>query len=193
MWRTMSVRPWVSVVISVAACVSGARASTQGDAPPRLPNNAAVAVAEQYCRLALDGAALTAAGRKQFAELGVSIEAPPPRKVAVVRLLEVTAHRMVNDQQASVRLDSTYVGSLDTASARLEREAPGLHGVDELTVRLKNGRWRIDGASMAPYVGIQAAIKHVSALRDKTTDRRVRANTDRTLAVLKRNLPRTRP
>lgn len=187
----MTIRRVAVVAALGGICAIGVHSRVNADARVQSTTTEPLAVARQYCRLAVDGARLTAKGRKQMADLGRAFDTTAPREAIVITTLEATSHTMVNDRQASIRIDSTYVGQLDLTTARLTREVPGLHGLDGFTMSLADGRWRIDSPQPAPYVGVRAAIRYVTELRDRATDASVRKNADRTLAALSqiRNAP----
>ena len=110
----------VAALGSVCAIVVGASggAAAQVQATTKEP----LAVAEKYCRLAVDGAGLTPEGRQQLAELGRAFDTTASREAIVVTTLEATSQAMVSDRQASIRVESTYVGQLDLTTARLAKE-----------------------------------------------------------------------
>jgi|SRR5580700_78650 hypothetical protein len=190
-----------ALFLAVVATESGAQ---DRQARPRPPEE----VLNQYLEMINDGTLLTSQGWKKAALL-FELPSPLPRQ----KLIYVTtSHRTVGKIQAQgnrVEVDENWVDPLGTIESSLRYRPPpkqaheveGTIFVYRLVLTNKHWEpapdggsprestgpqeWKIEGSMKLREVALDAAIRYVAMLRDKTTDPEVKRNADETLAVLK--------
>jgi hypothetical protein len=151
------------------------------------------AVVEEFCQLDGEGGQLTPEGWRAIAALFTQPGPPPhPGKVMIVLDCVTSNADIGDDGKAGVMTES--IGELawlhpDTALLEGIEPPGGVKVRRNFSLVQTNAGWKIEGAVPDPYVTVVAAIRYVTALRDKTTSERVRKNAERALAGLRRQLP----
>jgi hypothetical protein len=151
-----------------------------------------------YCTLDGNGAQLTAAGAKRVAAMfasGNAGEATPHRgKVIVVDGFALSNASIGPDGHAEMMAEHIDLVTLDPATGRVEQGGippGGLKIRTDVTLVLTGGAggippaWKITGTMPMPRMTVDAAIRHVTTLRDTTTSNRIRQTASRGLASLK--------
>ena len=178
----------VTVLAVALVALAGADQVLRGAGHPgqATPSTDIRATVERYCRLDAAGARLTAEGRKELAKFVTPVDMTMPREVALIRTFSVADPVTLTDRRARIGIDYTHLGFLETATARLRLEAPGLWEKEVVTLSRSDAAWKIDGPLQWSFVTVAATRVYVTRLRAQTTDPAVKRNADRTLAALKR-------
>jgi len=158
-------------------------------------------ILSQFAQMQMDGAGLASGGSS---ELGIFLVHPAQwrqDKIGVARGFGVRRTSFaVNKAEAYVQYEA--LGEIDL---RLRFSGSGASGTavrqnyklifdndyssvpntsNDPYARIGPSRWRIDGAPDEQWVSIATAIKYVTQMRDLTPDPAIRANADKTLAIL---------
>lgn len=155
-----------------------------------------------FCRLDTEeGAQLTP---ERWPEIAALFTRPGPSRrgqISIVKDCAVSEATIGPDDTAAVMVECLALGTLDEKPLRFGngRLPPG--GVktrQSFTLTRARGAapgspvWKIDGPVPPPTLTAAAAIRHVSALRDASTDAKVIRNANLAIAGLKRQIGRAR-
>jgi hypothetical protein len=159
-------------------------------AVPKTPTR----VVEEFCRLDADGRQLTPDGWRTISSLFVEPGTPHHGKVTIVKDCAVSDARIADGDKADVYAEYLALAILNPETAALEQGSLPPGGVSVrndfhliLTdANSPHAAWRITGPVPEPHMTVDAAIRYVTALRDKTTDPRIRKNAERALVGLKK-------
>jgi hypothetical protein len=183
----------MTAVLIIAALAASAQSPAGPSASPR-------AVVERFCRLDWDGGLLTAAGAADAAPLLVS----PGTWSPIDRFRVVDSYAIRGRDQITV--DYRVWGEVDSSlrfvrleglvanrpvatreyvstvlSPRPQERGPGgPEGVKGSVTR------RIAATPAVPHVSLETALRHVTAMRERSSDPALRENATGTLAVLRR-------
>ena len=156
----------------------------------------------QFSQAEFDGRTLTSDGPSQVAPL---LRRPllPASEIVIVREFRVACNRPQGDR-AHCEVDYAVIGRLDPAlrflrseglrarvpvrrdrSIELERAGP-VTPPGKATSAPGQRPWLIATYTSPPHIGLDAAIRHVTRMRDTTRDATIRGNAVRTLRALTR-------
>lgn len=167
------------IVLSIVATSVSAQSSVESSTSPR-------DVVERFCQLDLTGSLLTPAGDEETARFLVSPFRWSPDQTIVV------IDRYTLRGSAHITVDYHVWGRLD-ASLRFVR-LEGVVADRPVTMReymgtmLAGGR-RIETTPSRPHVSVATAVRHVTAMRDRSTDPVIKANASKALGALGRLAP----
>ena len=192
-------------VLIALVFVSGTVANQTPQAREQSPRD----VAEQYQRMIADGSLLTSEGWSKANEIFLHPSPPPRDKVVMVTSKRGQLdERWIKNNQAEVdewgiynlgRIDSKlrYEPSPKTKSDwtvyvyhLVLTDKHGDHGAEGQPAMEVAGprEWKLDGSQSVRWATVDAAIRYVTTMRDKSTDAIVKKNAERTLSTLKRSL-----
>lgn len=166
-------------------------------------------VVERFCRMDVDGKQLTPDGWREVSALFVQSGTPRKEKIVVVKNYAVSNASISQENSASVVVEYLYLGALDSRTALLEQgplsnsklranytlilvnKNSGVKdsGVspDDANRKLESRlEWKIEGTPPEPHVTLDTAIELVKRLRDDASNDIVKANAEKTIAVLTR-------
>lgn len=160
-----------------------ARATTPADA-------AILAVVKAFCVADDAGRQLTGEGRREIAAM---FTAPGPadfRHALIVDDFGYSNPYEVSAGRAKVQAIYTTVARLDTVTAVVnEEDYRAIKFLREMRLVAPEGGgpWRFEGPPLEPHISVSAALRHVRALRDNTSDATIRATAGRTVRFLERH------
>jgi hypothetical protein len=162
-------------VLNVAALPLSAQSSAAGRSPRD--------VVERFCRLDLAGSLLTAAGDDETARFLVSPFRWTPDQTIVV------IDRYTLRGSAQITVDYHVWGELD-ASLRFLRLEGVVAGrpvtTPEYMPTVRSDGWRIGTQPSRAHVSVATAVRHVTAMRDRSTDPVIKTNASQALVALGR-------
>jgi hypothetical protein len=161
----------------------------------------AYSVFKEFCKLDNDGGQLTPDGWRKIASLFVHPQPGPPRGgiVTIVDGCALSNAEITDDGKAGIMREVIALCVLHPDTGLLEqgdlppggikqREDFSLVQTDAHTPHASPS-WKIEGRVPEPSMTVEAAIRYVTELRDKTTNPGIRKNSERALAGLRRQLP----
>jgi len=151
-------------------------------------------VLERYCELDGDGKQLTADGWQEMAGFLLRPE-PPNFKLIVVVKDFVVSDPIIEGDKAKFYVEYLYLGELyprlGYTDPHIIKDSPEtVRGPIKVRVQytlvrnVQESTWRIEESQFAPHITVEAAVRYVTELKNKTADATVRRNAERTIASL---------
>jgi hypothetical protein len=177
----------VTLVFGLLLLAAAADATAQRTRP-RLDNEPARLVMA-FVKLETEGAALTDEGWRQIAALFTAPGPRPNGEVGVYEDYEVFDSLFEpGAERATVGVQGSAFGYYDPRTGRYHTEKlPGpIYEKGDLTVVRVGGHWRIQGPVPPPAWLWRTVLRHATALRDTTTDPKVKRHATLTVRALQR-------
>jgi len=151
------------------------------------------AVVDQFCRMDADGRHL---GNDKHA-IEVFFTQPGSRTGEAIVVIRdfVVSNAAIADNRATVVVEYTYSGELNSRTALFTRSMSGFKVRTNFDLVLTDesprqtparhpATWKINGPRPAPHITVDAAIRYITRLRDETADSEVKQNAEKALVEL---------